>query len=399
MSTAEAGPEAEDLMPFTDPAYWHDPYPYYDRVRTLTPCYESPAGVYVLTRHTDISELVRDPRMSALELSFGVGDRFHDSVLGQDPPDHGRLRAVFQKWFTASRVREWAADTTARLQEALARAEAGDGVLDLIDDYAFPATFGTISHMFGVGTQLAQECRLHTYLIGRALAPGANAEDLAQGERSLDWYYDYVRGLMVEKRRVPGDDLLTAFVTAESDATMTENEVLATMTLLYAVGHLDNTYLIANGVLQLLEEDALYRRWLTDAGCRSGAVLELLRHETPEQFVVRAVKEDVQVGDVTLPAKGVVMMMIGAANRDPAIYPEPEKVNVDREHLTRQLAFGSGIHACIGSALARAQGEVGISALITQFPEARLAGEVEFAHTEFLRVIQHMPVELGRRAA
>lgn len=388
-----------DLLPFTDPAYWHDPYPYYDRVRELGPVYQSPSGVFVLTGHADIAELVRDPRMSALELSFGVGDRFHDSVLGQDPPDHGRLRAVFQKWFTASRVREWAADTERRLYAALGRAEQSDGTLDMIDDYAFDATFGTISLMFGVSTDEAEACRLHTYLIGRALAPGATGDDLAQGERSLDWYYDYVRGLMAAKRRAPADDLLSAFVRAEHEGTMSENEVLATMTLLYAVGHLDNTYLIANGVLQLLRDESLRRRWLEDPACRSRAVLELLRHETPEQFVVRATKEEVDVGEVVLPAGAVVMMMIGAANRDPRVYPNPSILDIDRELLSRQLAFGSGIHACIGSALARAQGEVGVSALVTQFPHARPAGDVEFAHTEFLRVIRHMPVELGRRAA
>lgn len=390
--------EPKDLLPFTDPAYLHDPYPYYDRVRALGSVYESPAGVYVLTRHADISDLVRDSRMSALELSFGVGDRFHDSVLGQDPPDHGRLRGVFQKWFTASRVREWAADTHARLEESLQLASAGDGTLDLIDDYAFPATFGTISLMFGVSTDEAIECRRHTYLIGRALAPGATEEDLAQGERSFEWYYDYIGGLIAEKERHPGDDLLTTFVRSRDEGTMSENEVRATMTLLYAVGHLDNTYLIANGILQLLQDAALRRRWVDDPAIRSSAVLEILRHETPEQFVVRAAKEEVEIGGSTIPAGAVVMMMIGAANRDPAMYPDPARLDVDRAGLTRNLAFGSGIHACVGSALARAQGEVGVSALVNHYPDAALAGDVEFAHTEFLRVIDHMPVELGRKA-
>jgi cytochrome P450 len=388
---------AEDLLPFTDPAYWHDPYPYYDRVRNLTPVYESPSGVHVLTRHADISALVRDARMSALELSFGVGDRFHDSVLGQDPPDHGRLRGVFQKWFTASRVREWGADTQRRAEAALERSEA-DGGLDLIDDYAFPATFGTISTMFGVSTDEALECRRHTYLIGRALAPGATAGDLAQGERSFEWYYDYLRGLVSEKRRRPGDDLLSTFVAANDEGTMTEDEVLATMTLLYSVGHLDNTYLIANGVLQLLFDDALRRRWIDDETVRPRAVLELLRHETPEQFVVRAAKEDVDLAGSAIPAGAFVIMMIGAGNRDPALFFDPNRLDVDRANLTRQLAFGSGIHACIGSALARVQGEVGVSALASCYPDVALAGDVEFGHTEFLRVINHMPVELGRKA-
>ncbi len=394
MSTAETR-DADDLLPFTDPAFWHDPYPYYDRVRALTPVYASPAGVHVLTRHEHIAALIRDPRMSALELSFGVGDRFHDSVLGQDPPDHTRLRKVFQKWFSGSRVRDWAADTQARVDASLVAAEARGGTLDVIDDYAFPATFGTISYMFGVPTDEAQACRHHTYLIGRALAPGADDADMAAGDASFEWYYAYVRGLIEQKRRAPGDDLLSAFVAAVGDATMTENEVLATMTLLYAVGHLDNTYLIANGVLELLSAPELRRRFVADPAARGNAILELLRHETPEQFVVRAAKETIEIGGETIPAGAVVMLMIGAANRDPAVFSDPARLDIDRPNLNRQLAFGGGIHACIGSGLARAQGEVGVATIVERYPSLALAGETEFGHTEFLRVIRHMPVSLS----
>ena len=394
MSAAETHVDP-DLLPFTDPAFWHDPYPYYDRVRALTPVYASPAGVHVVTRHADVAALIRDPRMSALELSFGVGDRFHDSVLGQDPPDHTRLRKVFQKWFSGSRVRDWAADTQTRVDASLTAAEARGGTLDVIDDYAFPATFGTISYMFGVSTEEAQACRHHTYVIGRALAPGADAADMAAGEASFEWYYAYVRRLIAQKRRAPGDDLLSAFVAAIGDEVMTENEVLATMTLLYAVGHLDNTYLIANGILELLCAPGLRQRYLTDPAIRGTTILELLRHETPEQFVVRAVKEEIAIEGVTITAGAVVMLMIGAANRDPAVFPDPQRLDIDRPNVNRQLAFGGGIHACIGSGLARAQGEVGVTTIVERYPSLALAGEVEFGHTEFLRVIRHLPVTLG----
>lgn len=394
MSAPELRDDAEDLLPFTDPAFWHEPYPYYDRVRTLTPVYASPAGVHVLTRYADIAALIRDPRLSALELSFGVGDRFHHSVLGQDPPDHTRLRKVFQKWFSGSRVRDWAADTQARVDAAVAAAEARGGMLDVIDDYAFPATFGTISYMFGVSTDEARACRHHTYVIGRALAPGADDADMAAGDASFEWYYAYIRGLIAQKRRAPGDDLLSAFVAAVGDATMTEDEVLATMTLLYAVGHLDNTYLIANGVLALLRAPELRQRFVADPASRSAAILELLRHETPEQFVVRAATEAIEIGGETIPAGAVVMLMIGAANRDPAVFSDPGRLDIDRPNANRQLAFGGGIHACIGSGLARAQGEVGITTIVERYPSLALAGDVEFGHTEFLRVIRHLPVSL-----
>ena len=386
--------EPEDLMPFVDPAYWADPYPAYDRVRALTPVYASPAGVHVVTRHADVAELLRDDRLSALELSFGVGDRFHNSVLGQDPPDHTRLRKVFQKWFSGSRVRQWAADTTERVHAALDRAAAGDGTLDAFDDYAFPATFGTISTMFGVSDERALDCRRATYTIGRALAPGATEADMAAGEAEFEWYYDYIRGLIRLKQATPGDDLLSTFVEAMADGVMTEDEVLATMVLLYAVGHLDNSYLMANGILQLLGDPALRDRYMADPDKRGDVILELLRHETPEQFVVRAAKEDIPVAGEVIPAGAVAMLMIGAANRDPEVFPEPAVFDVDRPNLNRHLAFGGGVHTCIGGALARAQGEAAITALFERFPDVRLDGEVVFAHTEFLRVIERMPLRL-----
>lgn len=395
-----SGAETEtDLLPFTDPAYWHDPYPYYDRVRELTHVYDSPSGLKVLSHFQDVNELIRHPATSALEVDFGVGWRFHDSVLGQDMPDHLRLRKVFSKWFSSEKVKLWAADTQRRIDDALAIAERDGGQLDLVDDLAFPATFGTISHMFGVPTDTAQECRAHTYYIGRALAPGATDSEMARGEASFEWYAAHVRSLIADKRRAPGDDLLSAFLTAQDDGTMSEAEVLATMTLLYAVGFLDNTHLITNGILQLVQAPSLRARYVAEPEIRPNAVLEVLRHETSEQFVIRALKSDVDVAGTTIPAGSVVMMLLGAANRDPAMFPDPATIDFDRPNVTKQLGFGGGIHSCIGFALARAQGEVGMTSVLARYPDLALADEPEFGHTEFLRVITHLPVTLGRRTA
>jgi len=152
---------------------------------------------------------------------------------------------------------------------------------------------------------------------------------------------------------------------------------------------------MANGILQLLRDPALKQRYLADPTIRGSVIQELLRHETPEQFVVRAATADIEVGGETIPDETAVMLMIGAANRDPSVFPDPSRFDVDRDNLVKQIAFGGGIHTCIGSALAMAQGEAAITTLFQRYPDARLDGEVEFAHTEFLRVIEHMPVRLS----
>ena len=389
----------EDLLPFTDPAYWNDPYPYYDRVRELTPVYESPAGLYVLTRFDDVNSLIRSPHTSALHVDLGVGWRFHDSVLGQDMPDHLRLRKVFSKWFGGEPVKRWAARTQASLDASLARIEADGGSCDLVDDVMFPATFDTITTMFGVPAERPQECRDHVYFIGRALAPGATDDEMARGEASFEWYQAHIDAQIAAKRAAGlGEDLLSTFITAQDDGAMTRAEVVATMTLLYAVGFLDNTHLMANGILQCLLDPVLRQRYVDDPAVRPNAVLEILRHETSEQFVVRAIKDGpVEVSGVMIPDGAVVMMLLGAANRDPRMFPQPDRLDVDRDNLHRHLGFGGGIHACIGFALAKAQGEAAMTSLLTRYPDLTLDGDVTFGHTEFLRVITHLPVRLGTR--
>lgn len=132
------------------------------------------------------------------------------------------------------------------------------------------------------------------------------------------------------------------------------------------------------------------------AAARGSTVLELLRHETSARAVRGAgAREAIEVPGETIPTGAVVMMMIGAANRDPEVLPNPARIDVDRPNLNRQLAFGGGIHACVGSALARAQGEIGVTMILEQYPTLELDDEVGFGHTEFLRVIRHMPVRLG----
>ena len=382
-----------DLLPFADPVYQDNPYPYYRIVRDLTPLYESPLGVFAVVRHNDVAALLRDKRLSAAQLDFGVANIFHDSVLGMDSPDHGRLRRISAKWFTAERTFDWIVETRRIVDQALDEGEIAGG-LDACEDLSFAATFGTMAYILGVGTHDAAECRQKVIEMGRALRPAATDEDVAGAQAAFTWYVDYIRDLVEFKRRNPGTSLLDAFLAAQEAGDMSEAEIMATVTLFYAVGHLDNSFLIQNGIRLLAdmpEERELFR---TQPDVRNDMISEMLRIDTPEQFVTRFSTEDMDISGETLPAGSIVLGMIGSANMDERVFPDPETFDHSRPELTRlQMAFGAGQHGCHGQLLARAQAECAISALVERFPDYRVSGTVTHKHTEFIRNINSLPIE------
>ncbi len=382
----------QDLLPFADDAYQSDPYPYYAAVRDLTPVYESPLGVHVVTRHRDVVRLLRDQRLSARRLDFGVANLFHDSVLGQDSPDHTRLRRISAAWFTPALIERWSAEMRRQVDLALDAAAAAGG-LDVVDDLAFPATFNTMAHILGVGTHEAFTCRQKTLDLGRALRPSATDDDVTGAEQAFAWYVEYIRDLIAAKRANPGDGMLDGFLAAQADGRMSDAEVLATVTLFYAVGHLDNSFLIQNGIRLLAGRPADRARFVADPASRPQMIAETLRYDTPEQFVTRYVTEDVDVDGTLLPAGAVAVLMLGSANRDGEVFLEPDTWVPDRKDVVRRhVAFGGGQHGCAGQVLARAQGDIAIAELFRRFPDARLAGEVVWKHTEFIRGLESVPI-------
>lgn len=382
-----------DLLPFGDPAYQHDPYPYYEVVRNMTPVYASPSGVHAVMRHDDIFKVLRDKRLSSRQLDFGVANLFHDSMFGQDSPDHGRLRKLSTPFFTPARVEEWGLVMRQLVDQALDDAEA-DGGMDVCDGLSFTATFGTMAHILGVGTHEAAECRQKVVEMGRALRPSSTDEDVQIAILAFEWCVNYVRDLIATKRANPGDSLLDTYLGALENGGMTEAEVMSTVTFFYAVGHLDNSFLIQNGVRLLAEMPEVRRAYIEHPELRANIVEEILRIDAAEQFVTRAILEDIEIDGEILPAGGVAVMMLGSGNVDERAYDDPTRFDYTRPNLARmQLAFGAGQHGCQGQMLARAQGEIALTALLERHPDYRVSGEVVFGHSEFIRAIRKLPIE------
>ena len=382
-----------DLLPFADPAYQNDPYPYYEVVRNQTPVYASPYGVHAVMRHADIFKVLRDKRLSSRQLDFGVANLFHDSMFGQDPPDHARLRKLSTPFFTMGRMDEWGEVMRRYVEQALDEAEA-EGGMDVCQGLSFTATFGTMAHILGVGTHDAAECRQKVVEMGRALTPSATEEHVAVAVDAFAWCVNYVQDLIAWKRQHPGDSLLDSYLAALDDGGMTEAEVMSTVTFFYAVGHLDNSFLIQNGVRLLAEMTEVWRAYLEHPELRANIIEEILRIDAAEQFVTRAIVEDIEVDGEILPAGGIAVLMLGSGNVDERAYEDPMRFDHTRSELARkQLAFGAGLHGCQGQMLARKQGEVALTALLERHPDYRISGEISYGHNEFIRAIRHLPIQ------
>lgn len=386
---------AEDLLPFRDPAYRANPYPYYDHLREAGGIYRHPMGIWVITRHDLITPLLRDRSMSVRAIDFGPASPLHDSMLGQDPPDHTRLRRATNAWLNPEAVERWSAFVQERCDELLARA-ASRASFDAVHDLAYPLTHATMCYILGVPFDGSTDVREKTFEFGLSLGPGADDDDLAATAAAAEWFERYIRGLILAKRADPGDGMLDHLLAAHDAGELTEAEVIATTFLFFAVGHLDVSYLIVNGLRLMTEHPEVLRAYRDEPDVRPQIINEILRVDTPEQFVTRQTIAPVLVGDVEIPEGELVILMIGAANKDDAVFADPYRFDIRRSTAGKgHLAFGGGMHGCAGQILARAEAHIVFSTVAARYPGLRAAGEPTWGHTEFIRALHELPLSLA----
>lgn len=323
------------------------------------------------------------------------------SLLSVDPPDHTRLRRLVQPSFGARamdalrpRIEQIAAellDTAER--EANARGErAPNRTMELNEAYAFPLPMRVISEMLGVPE--ADRDRIRRWsdsLLGAQRAP---SEEIRADLRA---FIDYLRDLFEAKRRQPGDDLTSSLVHAEEDGDrLNEDELLSMVFLLIVAGHVTTVNLIGSAVFALLTNPDQLARLKADPSLAKAAVEETLRYYGPaETTTLRFAREEVGVGGVAIPKGERVIVGLGSADRDPARFPDPDRFLLGRPEVNRHIAFGKGIHACLGAPLARLEGQIALAALFARMPDLRLAIPAEEIRWRpgFLRGLERLPVQ------
>ncbi len=369
-----------------DPAFIANPYPAYHALRETTPVWRSPFGRTFLTRYEDSSVLLRDRRLGkdysdpeALIRRFGPTAMDEPAVvelshmmLMKDPPDHTRLRGLVSKVFTARKMEDMRAGIQA-ITDRLLDKVAKQGEMDAIRDLAFPLPMLVICELLGipeedrarfVNATASGAVLLNPVPPTRAELDRANEGTLASGA--------YFESLFALRRKEPRDDLLSLLVQAEeAGERLTPQELRANVSLLFAAGHETTVNLIGNGLWSLHTHPSQWAALRDDPSLIPNAIEEILRYECPVQAVARTVAEPIAFGDTEFQQGELVVALIGAANRDPSVFPDPDRLDVTRERL-RPLSFGGGIHFCIGAQLARIEAEAVFSTLLRRMPDLTL---------------------------
>lgn len=409
MTAAGLSEEAErtaalgfDLRELPDD-YYEDPFPCYRRLRRWDPVHRGPDGSYFLTRYEDVVAVYQDhhtwssDKQAEFRPKFGASPLYEHhttSVVFRDPPDHTRIRKLFAPAFTPKALAALEPRVVRFVDELLDRALARGG-MDVVDDFAAALPVQLIGDMLGVPGGERGPLRGWSLAILGALEPLPGADRLAAGNQAVEEFKAYLRRLIADRRRRPSTDpgeILSALLAAEDAGDrLTEIELLHQCIFLLNAGHETTTNLIGNAVLSLLEHPGELARLRAEPALIGSAVEEFLRYQSPNQLGNRRAARDAVVGGIPMPEGTLLTLGIGAANRDPAQFPDPDRLDLGRTP-NKHLAFITGIHACAGMWLARMEGRVAIGRLVARVGHLRAAGKPVRARRARFRVLSSLPV-------
>lgn len=392
------------------------PYDQYRRLRQHDPIHRSTRlHAYCLTRYDDVNRILRDPTVSAdignadpTPLTTDElrrrdeGSRGWRTLVLLDDPDHAMVRKLLIPPFRAREVeslRSLVEERVARrLDQLVERADGGVLELDLIEDFAYPLPVEMFCEMLGVPEEDHPIFRFWVNCIARVIDPVVETDERNSLMGHMAEMFLYLDSMVAAKRDDPGDDILTQLIQAEEDGdTLTHEELMAQIMTLYVAGHEPTAGLVGNGMRALLTHPDQMEMLRADRSLLRNGVSELLRYEGPNQFVRRVSTTDMDFdtpeGVVTIPARSVIYASPASANHDETRWgPTVDQVDITRADASQHLQLGAGIHACLGTHLARLQAETMFSALLDRFSSIELAGDPEWTPRMVIRSLRHLPV-------
>ena len=391
-----------------EPENLANPYPLYARLREQDPVmWDERTTAWVLTRHSDVYAVLRDPRFSAARMSIGtewIPEELQAKlvppvravmrqILFLDPPDHTRLRGLVSKAFTPRVVESLRPRIQALVDDLLDRVQPA-GRVNFVQDFAYPLPAIVIAEMLDVPPEDRDLFIKWTGDFARLLDGfDMSFEGVIQALSGVSEFMDYFRAIVKQRRTAPRDDLLQAMISAEEQGDkLNEEELLGNCVLLLAAGHGTTTHLLSNGMLALLRNPEQLELWRTHPELASSAVVELLRYDSPVQLTSRHPKEDMEIAGKQISEGQEVLLSLGAANHDPALFSAPDQLILQRP-AGRHMAFGQGVHFCLGAPLARLETEIAFNTLLRRLQAPHLATEeLEWMPSLVFRGLRELPI-------
>jgi hypothetical protein len=381
-----------------------DPYPYYAALREHDPVHELGGSAIFLSRYDDVAAVYRDPRASSdkkeeFRPKYGASPLYEHhttSLVFNDPPLHTRVRRLIMGAVNQRAIARMEPDVVALVDRLLDRM-ADRREVDFIAEFAAEIPVEVIGNLLDVPRAERGPLRGWSLAILSALEPVPSAEVLERGNRAVREFLDYLKTLVARRRRAPGDpevDVLTRLIQGEPDGErLTETELLHNCIFLLNAGHETTTNLIGNGLDALLRHRAELERLVREPALIATAVEELLRFESPLQLNNRVTTAAMEIGGRSFAAGTFITLGVGAANRDPAQFPDPDRLDVGRKP-NRHVAFGHGDHACAGMNVARLEARIAIGRLLARFPRIDRAGAPERDRRIRFRGFRRLPVRV-----
>ena len=390
-------------------AFNQNPYPIYHQMREHAPVYWSDAwGCWMLTRYEDVTWTLQDyqtftslGRLTAtMDLPEPLRERveplvrhYSQGLINVDPPDHTRMRKLVHMAFTPRTIRKmqtYIEDIVERLIDE----QVERGEMDVIWDFSYPLPVIVIAEMMGIPVEdHAKFKKWSREIVAFMATPNPVPEILLKSQDALLSMQQYFRDIYAKRRQQPEDDLISALVKAELEGDkLTEEEMVSSCVTILIGGHETTTYLIANGMYALLQNPGELRRLLDNPDLAESATEEFLRYEGPFQRNRRIATRDVQIGDKTIEKDQLIMQFLGAANRDPARFSDPDALDITRSP-NKHLAFGYGPHFCLGAPLARLEAPVAFRGLLGRLKNIRLAHDNLEWNSALFRGLKSLPVK------
>jgi cytochrome P450 len=385
-----------------------DPYSRYHRLRAAVPVHRSTLGTWVLTRYDDVDQFLRSKEVNK-DIHVYLAGRFAGewdqhpalrklaaNMLWANPPDHSRLRRIVNRAFTVKRVMQHRAYIEQRFDELIEPlAQAGGG--DVCNDVCFPLALSVMAHLVGVPQEQAPLLRDKIRDFQRVFEPGMTASELRTADKAAVFLDDYFGDLVREKQRERRDDLLSALIDAvdEDGERLDFNELVQMCHMIIAAGSETTTFFMTNGIRLFIEHPHQADLVRKNPGLLGQAVTEVLRYEPSAHMIPRTTTGPVRLGDVEIPAGSRVMVWIAAANRDPEHFPDPDRFDVTRTGSS-PLAYGLGIHFCLGWRLANLQAEVVFPAMLNRFADLEITQPLHHRPRVAFPQVEALPIRFGK---